>query len=60
MAQAGHNAPAHEFVPGDIKTARMFGANFAHALLRLNFRQTPLPMPEQSAASVTPCSLATH
>jgi len=60
MAQAGHNAPAHEFVPGDVRTARMFGANFANALLRLNFASAPLPMPEQSAASVKPCSLATH
>jgi NAD(P)H dehydrogenase (quinone) len=34
MAQAGHSAPADSFVPGDIKGARMFGRNFAHALLR--------------------------
>jgi multimeric flavodoxin WrbA len=32
MAQAGHSAPADSFVPGDIKTARMFGANVAQAL----------------------------
>jgi len=34
MAQAGHNAPSDAFVPGDIKTARMFGRNFAEVLLR--------------------------
>lgn len=32
MAQAGHSAPANSFAPGDIKTARMFGANIAKAL----------------------------
>jgi len=36
MAQAGHSAPADSFVPGDVKTARMFGRNFAHALVRVN------------------------
>jgi multimeric flavodoxin WrbA len=35
MAQAGHSAPADSFVPGDIKTARMFGTNVAEALLRM-------------------------
>lgn len=35
MAQAGHAAPADDFPPGDIKTARMFGNNFAQTLLRL-------------------------
>lgn len=35
MAQAGHSAPADSFAPGDIKTARMFGRNFATALHRL-------------------------
>ena len=35
MAQAGHSAPADAFVPGDVKTARMFGRNFAQALLRV-------------------------
>ena len=60
MAQAGHNAPAHEFAPGDVKTARMFGANFATALLRLNFRHAPSPMPALSAANVAPLSLATN
>ena len=32
MAQAGHSAGAPTFAPGDIKTARMFGANIAKAL----------------------------
>ena len=36
MAQAGHAAAADAFVPGDIKTARMFGENFAQALLRIS------------------------
>ncbi len=35
MAQAGHSEPADSFAPGDIKTARMFGANVAEALLRM-------------------------
>jgi NAD(P)H dehydrogenase (quinone) len=35
MAQAGHRAPADSFVPGDIKTARMFGRNFAETLDRV-------------------------
>lgn len=35
MAQAGHAAPADSFAPGDIKTARMFGCNFAKSLERL-------------------------
>ena len=35
MAQAGHAAAADAFVPGDIKTARMFGRNFAQALHRM-------------------------
>ena len=35
MAQAGHSAPANAFVPGDIKTARMFGRNFAETLQRM-------------------------
>lgn len=34
MAQAGHSAPtASAFAPGDLKTARMFGANIAQALI---------------------------
>jgi NAD(P)H dehydrogenase (quinone) len=35
MAQASHGAPADAFAPGDIKTARMFGKNFAETLQRL-------------------------
>ena len=35
MAQAGHSAPADSFVPGDVKTARLFGRNFARSLDRL-------------------------
>ena len=35
MAQAGHSGPAAgAFAPGDLKTARMFGANIASALSR--------------------------
>jgi multimeric flavodoxin WrbA len=36
MAQAGHSSPADCFVPGDIRTARMFGRTFAETLHRLN------------------------
>jgi multimeric flavodoxin WrbA len=36
MAQAGHSAPADSFVPGDIKTALMFGRNFSETLHRVN------------------------
>jgi NAD(P)H dehydrogenase (quinone) len=32
MAQAGHSGGASAFAPGDLKTARMFGANIAKAL----------------------------
>ena len=35
MAQAGHSLPADSFVPGDIKTARMFGRYFAETLDRV-------------------------
>jgi len=35
MAQAGHSAPADAFVPGDVKTARMFGRHFAESLNRV-------------------------
>ena len=35
MAQAGHASPADSFVPGDVKTARMFGRHFAESLNRL-------------------------
>ena len=34
MAQAAHGAPAESFVPGDLRTASLFGRNFAQALLR--------------------------
>lgn len=36
MAQAGHSAPADAFLPGDIKTARLFGRHFAETLRRVN------------------------
>jgi multimeric flavodoxin WrbA len=36
MAQAGHGSPADAFVPGDLKTARMFGRHFAETLERLS------------------------
>jgi NAD(P)H dehydrogenase (quinone) len=37
MAQAGHSGPAAgAFAPGDLKTARMFGANIAGALSRMS------------------------
>ncbi len=35
MAQAGHSAPADSFVAGDLKTARMFGRNFAETSRRI-------------------------
>lgn len=35
MAQAGHGAPANTFVPGDIKTALMFGRHLARTLERI-------------------------
>jgi NAD(P)H dehydrogenase (quinone) len=35
MAQAGHSAPADSFVPGDVKTARMFGRHVADSLTRV-------------------------
>ncbi len=34
MAQAGHASPADSFVRGDIKSARLFGMNFAESLHR--------------------------
>lgn len=34
MAQAGNVAPETAFVPGDLKTARLFGENFAQTLTR--------------------------
>ena len=35
MAQAGHGSSADAFVPGDLKSARMFGRHFAETLKRL-------------------------
>jgi multimeric flavodoxin WrbA len=35
MAQAEHGAAADALVPGDLKTARMFGAHFARSMLRV-------------------------
>lgn len=35
MAQAEKSSPGHAFAAGDIKTARLFGQNFAQTLLRL-------------------------
>lgn len=35
MAQAGHASAADDFVPGDTKTARMFGRNFSETLHRI-------------------------
>lgn len=35
MAQSGHAAPADSFSPGDVRTALLFGENFAQTLLRL-------------------------
>lgn len=40
MAQAGHASPADAFAAGDIKTARMFGRNFAQTLQRMATAQT--------------------
>jgi multimeric flavodoxin WrbA len=60
MAQAGHNAPAHEFAPGDVKTARLFGANFANTLLRQNFRAAASPTPAPLTANTAALSLATN
>ena len=37
MAQAAHAAAPDAFVPGDIKTARLFGRHFAETLGRLAF-----------------------
>jgi NAD(P)H dehydrogenase (quinone) len=35
MAQAGHGSSFDSFVPGDVKTARMFGKHFAESLQRM-------------------------
>jgi NAD(P)H dehydrogenase (quinone) len=47
MAQAGHSAPADAFVPGDVKTARLFGRNIALTLLRVG---TPVPAADLAEA----------
>ncbi|RQO80008.1 flavodoxin family protein [Acidovorax sp. FJL06] len=49
MAQAGHGAPADAFVPGDVKTARMFGRHFAQTLLRLGAAAAHPPHEEAAA-----------
>lgn len=38
MAQAGHSAPAVSFVSGDVRTAQMFGRNFANTLVRVTVK----------------------
>ncbi|RZI39811.1 flavodoxin family protein [Herbaspirillum sp. HC18] len=43
MAQAGHGASADAFTVGDIKTARMFGKNFAETLHRMAGAATAVP-----------------
>lgn len=40
MAQAGHAAPADAFPTGDVKTARLFGANFSETLHRVDTQIT--------------------
>ncbi len=35
MAQAGHASAADSFVPGDVKSAKLFGKNFADTLHRI-------------------------
>lgn len=41
MAQAGHDVPADAFEPGDIRSAKLFGRNFAETLLRTSARAEP-------------------
>lgn len=50
MAQAGHASPADAFVPGDVKTARMFGRNFALSLLRMGQPETQQGEPATEAS----------
>lgn len=47
MAQAGHSEPADAFAPGDLKTARLFGRNFAQTLHRVG---TEVPAAEELPA----------
>lgn len=49
MAQAAHASAADTFVPGDVKTARLFGHNFAHSLHRLS-------PPLRGGADLTTCA----
>ncbi|WP_271007633.1 flavodoxin family protein [Paucibacter sp. B51] len=49
MAQAGHGAAADAFVPGDLKTAHLFGAHFARSLLRVGAAPEAVQLTEQAA-----------
>lgn len=49
MAQAGHGSAADAFVPGDTKTARMFGRHFAHTLHGLGTAAARQPSEEIAA-----------
>lgn len=60
MAQAGHNAPAHEFAPGDVRTAHLFGASFANVLLRLSFEPAVATASLPVAKMAATLSLANH
>jgi multimeric flavodoxin WrbA len=44
MAQAGHGSAADAFPAGDIKTAGMFGRNFAEAVHRMSAAHRSVPM----------------
>ncbi|MDO8699736.1 MAG: hypothetical protein Q7J75_04860 [Rhodoferax sp.] len=35
MAQAGHSAAGQAYAPGDVRTAKAFGQNFASVLARM-------------------------
>lgn len=50
MAQAGHHAAADAFSRGDLKGARLFGRNFAKALLGY----TPAPESREEMLETTP------
>jgi len=61
MAQAGHCAPADAFPPGDIKTARLFGQNFAQSLHRMSSRglvAEPQEAAQQAMPQITRCCAA--
>lgn len=49
MAQAGHGSAADAFVPGDTKSARMFGRHFAHTLHGLGTAAARQPSEEIAA-----------